>query len=199
MPNRTPDHPIDAIFKDRWSPRAFRGEAMPQADLLTVLEAARWAPSAYNYQPWRFVYAHRGDAQWQSFVDLLAPFNAGWAQHASVLTFVLSDTLMHGADPTQLSPSHSHSFDTGAAWAQLALQAGRLGYQARGMAGIDFARTRDYLGVPDRYRVEMAIAIGHPADPQSLPKELHKGAYENLRRPIDEIAFVGSFPGSSVA
>jgi len=196
MQNRTPDHPIHAIFQDRWSPRAFDGQPSPQADLLTVLEAARWAPSAYNYQPWRFGYAHRGDAKGRSVVDWRAPVNAGWAQHASVRVFVLSDTMMHGEDRTQLSASHSHSFDTGAAWAQLALQAGRLGYQARGMAGIDFARTRKHLGVPDRYRVEMAIAIGHPADPQSLPKKLHKGAYENIRRPIDEIAFVGSFSGS---
>ena len=191
MSTRSPDHPIDTIFQDRWSPRAFDGETLPQADLLTMLEAARWAPSAYNYQPWRFVYAHRGDAKWQSFVDLLVPFNAGWAQHASALIFVLSDTMMeHGGAP---SPAHSHSFDAGAAWAQLALQAGRLGYQARGMAGIDFDRTRDHLNVPDRYRVEMAIAIGRPADPQNLPDDLRKGDNENNRRPIDQIAFAGSF------
>jgi len=192
MNTRIPDHPIDPIFQERWSPRAFDGEPMAQADLLTVLEAARWAPSAYNYQPWRFVYAHRGDARWSDFVDLLVPFNVGWAQHASALIFVLSDTLMELGD--EATPAHSHSFDAGAAWAQLALQAGRMGYQARGMAGIDFAKARAELNVPDRYRVEMAIALGRPTAPTELADEFHKRDDESLRHPVLEFAFAGSFP-----
>jgi nitroreductase len=191
---RNSDHPIDPIFLERWSPRAFNAKAMTEADLFTVLEAARWAPSAYNYQPWRFVYALRGDAHWQDFLALLVPFNAGWARHASALIFVLSDRLMQSDDNSEPSPSRSHSFDAGASWAQLALQAVRLGYQARGMAGIEFGRSQEHLNVPDRFRIEMAVAVGRSSDPARLPDELLKREHENQRRPVHEIAFPGSFP-----
>lgn len=193
MQKRTPEHPIASIFLDRWSPRAFSPVPMAQADLLSVLEAARWAPSAYNHQPWRFVYALRDDAHWQGFLDLLVPFNEGWAKHASALIFVLSDTLMESAANQEPSPSRSHSFDTGAAWAQLALQATQLGYQARGMAGVDFEKAQLHLNVPGRYRIEMAVALGKSSDPAILPDEFQKGAEENLRRPVHEIAHAGTF------
>lgn len=189
MSERHPDYPIDPIFVQRWSPRAYDSKPMPHADLLTLIEAARWAPSAYNYQPWRFLYAHREDAHWPGFLDLLVPFNIDWAQHASALIFVLSDTLM-GDDP-----AHSHSFDAGAAWAQLALQANRLGYHARGMAGIDFERARAHLQVPARFRIEMAIAVGTRTDPEKLPLPLQKHEQPTPRRPVREIAFAGAFPG----
>jgi nitroreductase len=195
MTERNPGHPIDPIFLERWSPRAFDAQTMPEADLLTLIEAARWAPSAYNYQPWRFLYARRDDAHWQGFLNLLVPFNMGWAQHASALIFVLSDRLMGGSDPSELSPSHSHSFDAGAAWAQLALQAVRLGYHARGMAGVDFDRAREHLNVPERFRIEIAIAVGRRADPARLPDALQKHEHPTQRRPVHEIAFAGAFPG----
>jgi len=85
MTARTPDHPVEDIFVSRWSPRAFDRSEMPEADLKTILEAARWAPSAFNVQPWRFVYARRGEAGWDDLVGLLNPFNRDWAQHASAL------------------------------------------------------------------------------------------------------------------
>ena len=99
MTERLADHPIDPLFLARWSPRAYDGQPMPEADLLRILEAARWAPSAYNYQPWRFLYARRDDAHWTEFVSLLVPMNRDWAQHASALIFVLSDTRIHRDDP----------------------------------------------------------------------------------------------------
>jgi len=194
MTQRNPDHPIDPIFLERWSPRAFDAEAMPETDLLALIEAARWAPSAYNYQPWRFLYAHRDDAHWQGFLDLLDPFNASWARHASAIIFVLSDMLMPGGVASAPSPSHSHSFDTGAAWAQLALQATRLGYHAHAMAGIDFDRARTRLNVPDRFRIEIAVAVGRRADPATLPDELQRRERPSQRRPVHEFAFPGSFP-----
>lgn len=195
MTDRRSDHPVDPLFLARWSPRAFDAAAMPEADLASLIEAARWAPSAYNYQPWRFLYAHRGDANWQGFLDLLVPFNASWARDASALIFVLSDRLMAADGNGEPSPSHSHSFDAGAAWAQLALQATRLGYQAHGMAGIDFERARTHLAVPERFRIEIAIAIGRRADPARLPEALRDRERPSQRRPIREIAFAGAFPG----
>lgn len=195
MTDRRSDHPVDPLFLARWSPRAFDAAAMSEADLASLIEAARWAPSAYNYQPWRFLYAHRDDAHWQGFLDLLDPFNAGWARDASALIFVLSDRLMAANGNGEPRPSHSHSFDAGAAWAQLALQATRLGYQAHGMAGIDFERARAHLGVPERFHIEIAIAVGRRADPARLPEALRDRERPSQRRPIHEIAFAGAFPG----
>jgi nitroreductase len=165
---------------------------MPETDLLRALEAARWAPSAYNVQPWRFLYALRGDAHWERWLDLLVPFNRDWVRHASALVFVVSDTLLHyqGED----SPSRSHSFDAGAAWAQFALQATQLGYHTHGIGGLDYDRAHEELGVPETFRVEMAIAIGRRAEPTALPEALREREHPSPRRPTRESAFRGGFP-----
>jgi len=195
MTERLADHPIDPLFLARWSPRAYDGQPMPEADLLRILEAARWAPSAYNYQPWRFLYARRDDAHWAEFVSLLVPFNGDWAQHASALIFVLSDTLIHRDDPANAVPSPTHSFDAGAAWAQLGLQAVSLGYHARGMAGVDYDRARAVLHVPERFRIEIAVAVGRRGYVASLPVPLQSVEGPTPRKPISELAFSGRFPG----
>jgi len=190
---REPDHPVDDLFLQRWSPRAYDASPMPLADLLTILEAARWAPSAFNIQPWRFVYATRGDAWWGSYLDLLDPFNASWAKQASALVFVVSDTVMPGNGLGLPKPSTTHSFDTGAAWAQLALQATALGYQAHAMAGIHFDDVRQQLLVPDHYCVEIAVAIGRQTAPTHLPPALQQREVPSSRLPLEAIAFVGRF------
>ncbi len=192
---RIPDHPIEPIFLERWSPRAYDATAMPVSDLITILEAARWAPSAYNIQPWRFLYSRRGDDHWQKYLTLLDPFNATWAGQASALVIVLSDTMMPGNGGRPQKTSHTHSFDTGAAWAQLALQATALGYQAHAMAGINFEQSQMKLMVPERYRVEIAIAVGKRTDPSVLPEELQDREHPSQRLSVHEIAFAGSFPG----
>ena len=190
---RTADHPIESIFLERWSPRAFQPESMPTDHIHTILEAARWAPSAFNIQPWRFLYACREDDHWQTFLELLDPFNAGWAKNASVLVYALSDTLLKGSDGSE-RPLYSHSFDTGAAWAHAALQATALGYAAHGMAGIHFEKARATLRLPDRFHLEMAIAIGKQADPQSLPPKLQEREHPSGRHPLSHRAFAGFFP-----
>jgi nitroreductase len=91
---RASTHPIDPLFLERWSPRAFDSSKLSDTELFTILEAARWAPSSFNHQPWRFVYAHRESTDWDRFVGLLMPFNAMWARHASVLLFIVSDTMI---------------------------------------------------------------------------------------------------------
>lgn len=192
MNDRTPDHPIDPLFVRRWSPRAFEPAPMPEADLLRALEAARWAPSAYNVQPWRFLYALRGDAHWDAWLDLLVPFNRSWAENASALVFVVSDSLLRYEG--EETPSRSHSFDAGAAWAQLALQAANLGYHAHGIGGLDYERAREVLGVPDSFHVEMAAAIGRRACPDTLPEGLREREHPSPRRPTHESAFRGAFP-----
>ncbi len=182
---------INRLFVDRWSPRAFDASDLPDEDLAAIFEAAGWAPSAYNYQPWKFLYAKRGDANWERFVSLLVPGNQAWVKDASVLVFIISDTMMVLGE--NIAPSHTHSFDAGAAWAQLALAATDLGYHAHGMIGIDLERTREELGVPERYRIEAAAAIGRRADPERLPEPLRQRETPSTRKPVDEIAIKGNF------
>ena len=196
MTERHSDYPIDPLFLERWSPRAFDGSPVPQRDLETMLEAARWAPSAFNSQPWRFLYAHRGDDHWERFLSVLVPFNRDWAQHAAVLVYVLSDTLPFTDRKTgEPAPSLTHSYDAGAAWALLALQAWRMGYYAHGMSGIELDRARTELRVPDRYVIEAAAAIGRQGDPATLPEKLRAREEPSGRKPQSDFAFRGPFPG----
>ncbi len=191
MTERTADPRIVPLIVDRWSPRAFDGTALPTADLAVIFEAAALAPSAFNYQPWRFLYATHGDAHWQQFLGLLVPFNAGWAQSAGALVFVLSDTQMRIGG--EAKPNHSHSFDAGAAWAMLALQATALGYHAHGMTGVDFDKARAELGVPDDFRIEAAVAIGRKGDPASLPEGLRDREVPSGRNPVAQFSAAGLF------
>jgi len=194
MSPRQPAHPIDPLFLDRWSPRAFDAAPMPEADLLTLFEAARWAPSAFNAQPWRFLYARRDDADWPLFLSLLIPWNQGWAHSASVLIYILSDTLPFIGKDGAPAPSHTHSFDAGAAWACLALQATKLGYLAHGMSGIELDRAREELRVPERFRIEAAVAVGRLGDPAILPEKLRAREAPSERLPLEERVFHGRFP-----
>ena len=190
MTGRTTDTDLNPLILNRWSPRAFDGQPVSPADLATMLDAARWAPSAYNYQPWTILYALNGDENWDAFLSALVPFNQDWAKNGSVLMYFVSDTLM-GPDEQSLAPSHSHSFDTGAAWAQLGLEAARLGYHAHGMTGVDFDKAREVLGLPDRYRIEAAAAIGRRAPAETLPEGLRGGEVPSGRKPLDQIAYPG--------
>ena len=190
---RKADYPVAPIFLDRWSPRAFDSSVIPDEDLMTIFEAARWAPSSFNAQPWRLLYAKREDADWERFLDLLIPFNRGWAHSASVLIYFLSDTQMEMV-PGQPMPSHSHSFDTGAAWASLALQATMMGYHAHGMVGVDFDRARTELKVPERYRFEAAAVVGRAGDIAVLDEKLQAREVPSDRKPVTEFAFRGGWP-----
>jgi nitroreductase len=195
MSPRQSDHPIDPLFLERWSPRAFDGSEVPDADLMAMFEAARWAPSAFNSQPWHFLYAKRGDADWERFLSLLIPFNRGWAQSASVLVYIVSDTLpftdRKTGDP---APSTTHSFDAGAAWACLALQATRMGYHAHGMSGIQFDLAPAELGLPERYRLDAACVIGRLGDPAQLDEKQRAREFPSDRRPVADFVHRGGFP-----
>ena len=193
---RKADHPIDPMFTERWSPRAFDGTPMPEADLLSMFEAARWAPSAYNSQPWRFLYAHRDTPSWDKFLGLLVPFNQSWAKETSALVVLVSNSTMVPPGKDQAIPSHSHSLDAGAASSNFALQANKLGYYVHGMVGFDMDRAFAELGVPKGYRVEAAYAVGRLGDPSKLPEVLQAREFPSPRLPVSAIAFEGGFKGS---
>jgi len=193
--NRTADHPIDPQFLERWSPRAFTGETISAADLLTILEAARWAPSSYNSQPWRFVYARRDTPHWAPLLSLLNEFNQSWAKTAGAIVILASSSTMLAPGKDTPVPSHSHSLDAGSAWGYMALQATKLGWYAHGMAGFDLERSFSELGFPAGYRVEVAIAIGRKGEPSLLPEGLASREMPSPRKPLSELAFEGTFKG----
>ena len=192
--SRTADHPIDSSFLERWSPRAFDEQPISESDVLSLFEAARWAPSSYNSQPWRFLYARRDTPQWATFLGLLNPFNQSWAGRAGLLIVAVSNSVMVPPGQDKAIPSHSHSFDAGAAWANLALQASRMGLQAHAMVGFDIDGAFARLNVPEGYRVEAAIAVGKPGDKSILPEALQAREQPNGRNPVSDFAFEGGFP-----
>lgn len=194
---RTSNYPVEPLFLSRWSPRAYDAKSLPEHDLMTILEAGRWAPSAYNVQPWRFIYARRDDDLWPAFVSVLDPFNRRWASNASALIFVLSDTVMPGDGDRPDAISHYNSFDAGAAWAQMALQATALGYAAHAMAGLLFDHAPAVLGFPNRYKLEIAISVGRRSNATHLPVDLRSEEAPSSRMPLEQIAFSGRFPGTA--
>ena len=166
---RVADHPIEPLFLERRSPRAFTGEPMPDAELFRLFEAARWAPSSSNLQPWRFLYAKRDTPDWPLFFDPLKDGNKGWAAQASVLIAVLSRRTAPVKGSDAVRDNYNHSFDAGAAWVCLALQAASMGWAAHAMGGFDVPGAIAVLGVPEDYRMECMVAVGRPRDDPGSP------------------------------
>ncbi len=190
---RIPDHPIDALFHERWSPRAFADDEISEPELMRLFEAARWAPSALNAQPWRFVYARRGTPAFARLLSVLAPRNQEWASRAAALVALVSEELMSVAGKPDPVPSQSHSFDAGAAWAHLALEAHLSGWATHAMGGFDRARAPAVLELPPHHRVEAFIAIGRPGDPASLPEWARERERPSGRKPLSELVREGSW------
>jgi len=186
---RETKYPVDKIFLDRWSPRALSGEAISEEELMTLLEAARWAPSSYNNQPWRILYARRDTEHWPRFFDLLVGGNQAWAKNAAVLLVFVSKTTFDFNGETY----PTHSFDTGAAWENLALQATMNGLVAHGMQGFDYERARTELNIPEGFRVEAMIAVGRPGRAEDLPEALRAREEPSPRKSLEEIAREGPF------
>ena len=189
---RRSDHKINPLFLQRWSPRAFTGESIPEDVLFGALEAARWAPSGGNGQPWRFIYSKRESSSWEKFLGLLNPGNRLWADKASALVlFVSKKTVSRNGEAV---PSKTHSFDTGAAWQNFALQALSAGWHTHGIGGFDRERARGELSIPEDFNLEAVVAVGRQADKSGLPEELRQREAPNARQPLSELAFEGGFP-----
>jgi nitroreductase len=190
---RQADHPIENLFLERWSSRAFDAAPMSEAQLLTLLEASRWAPSSSNIQPWRFAYALRGEPAFDALAASLMPTNQRWAPQAAALVVVASHTVSVPADRDP-APNPHHAFDTGAAWAHLALQAHLTGWVAHAMGGFDASKAAAAVNLPKDYVIHAIVAVGRRGERASLPEALHAREVPNARRPLSETAFRGGFP-----
>lgn len=186
---RTADRPIDPLFLDRWSPRAMSGEPLDEAELLTLFEAARWAPSSGNSQPWRFLYARRDTEHWPLFFDLLADGNKVWCHRGAVLVVFISQSTNEKTG----RPLPTHSYDTGSAWVSLAFQGWMRGLVVHGMAGFDYARAKTVLNVPDDFRVEAMCCIGKPGRVEDLPDSHRSREGPSPRRPLAQSLFEGPY------
>lgn len=159
---------------------------------MVLFEAARWAPSSYNAQPWRMLYALRSSASWSKFFGLLLTGNKAWAHNAAALVLFVSKKIN---DRTG-QPSVTHSFDAGAAWGYFALQGSMLGYAVHGMQGFDYAAAQRDLGIPEAFRVEAMVAVGRPAARESLPEALQVRESPSDRRKLSETVCEGSWRAS---
>jgi nitroreductase len=186
---RTSAYPIDTVFLDRWSPRAMSGDALSETELMTLFEAAHWAPSSGNSQPWRFLYARRDTEHWPLFFDLLNDGNKTWCHRAAALVVFISRTTNEKSGRALVT----HSYDTGAAWMSLALQGWMKGLVVHGMAGFDYARAKDALHVPDDFTVEAMAAVGRLGPKEDLPPQHLSREFPGQRRPVADLVFAGPF------
>lgn len=181
MTSRQTTLPIEKHFLDRFSPRAFSGKKLSPQDIETMVEAARWAPSASNKQPWHFAYAINGDANWEAFSTIPNEGNRRWCLNAGALLVVLSDK----------DASGKHSFDAGCAWGYLALQAHAMGLATHAMGGIEVEAARKVLKLTDNWQVECLVAIGERGDKASLPADLAEREAPSPRKALGEILSAG--------
>ena len=186
---RQTEYPIERLLVDRWSPRAMSGESIAPDELMRLFEAARWAPSSFNAQPWRALYARRETEHWPTFFNLLVDANKAWAKEAAALVlFISRKNFEHDEEP-----SVTHSYDCGAAWENFALQGFSQGLVVHGMEGFDYERARYELMVPAEFEIQAMAAIGKPGNPATLPEKLRAREKPNDRRKVSESVCEGRF------
>lgn len=182
---RVSEYPVSPLFLNRWSTRAFSTREVSDQDLYTVLDAAHWAPSSFNDQPWRFVVA-KTEEQRSVFHQFINEFNLTWVTTAPVLIVVASDKLRDNGDP-----NGAHAFDAGAAWASMAIQATMLGMVTHALGGIDRNKARQLLNIPDNFEIHALIALGYHGDKSLLPEGVQQREVPNGRRPLNELVYEG--------
>ena len=186
---RYPEHKINSLFVNRWSPRSMSGEELYDEDIMSLFEAAKWAPSSFNNQPWRFIYAKRNTQHWDRLLNLLYDGNRVWAKDAAVLVAVIARKNFEYDERISVT----HQFDAGAAWENLALEASLRGIVTHSMEGFDYERARVDLGISDKFDVMAMIAIGKRGPKENLPLKLQEREYPNDRKPLADIVMEGYF------
>lgn len=187
--NRKSSYPIQDLILSRVSSRAFSEERLSEEELMALFEAAHWAPSSYNNQPWRFIYARRGTKEWDTLFSFLIDFNKSWCAKADTLVLVTSRNHFEHNN----KPSPTAQFDTGAAWMSLALEAHARDIVAHGMEGFDYAGIKKALKIPESYTVLAMIAIGKQGDVAELPREMQEKEKPSVRKPLKDVISEGKF------
>jgi nitroreductase len=187
---RSPEAEADSQFIRRWSPRAMSGDVVTLGEIEQLVEAARWAPSCFNSQPWRFVYALCGTPQWQPMFDLIMDMNQAWAKHAGALVAIVARTTFEHND----APAPTHSFDTGSAWMSFALQARSMGLVTHAMWGVEHDLAPAVLNLGQVYKLQAMVAIGRPGDKQDLSQPLQDREVPSSRKALSQLAFAGQMP-----
>lgn len=185
------DFPVHELIRERWSPRAFADKPVPQGVLRSIFEAARWAPSSNNEQPWAYIVATKNDQEnFDKMLSVLVEFNAQWARSAPVLALAVAK-LTFGKNN---SPNRNAQYDTGAASALLSMEATAQGLAIHQMAGFDPGKGRQVFGIPPEWEPIAALAIGYPGDPASLPPALKdRELAPRTRKPIGEFVMAGQW------
>jgi nitroreductase len=179
-------HGVDDLIRRRWSPRTYADKEIPAAELKKLFEAARWAASSSNEQPWRFLVGRRGDETYQKIFNALVEFNQSWAKSAPVLVLSVAKNVFTNNGKPNAYGMH----DTGAASATLALQATAIGLHTHSMAGFDREQARASFAIPADYEIGAVTAIGYLGDPASLPEHLKKMEVSpRQRKPVEEFVF----------
>ncbi len=177
---------IPELILQRWSPRAFADREIPAADLKKLFVAASWAASSSNEQPWRFLLGRKGDGTYKKIFDSLMEFNQMWAKSAPVLVLAVGKMVFSNND----SPNAYGLHDTGAATANLALQATALGLHTHSMAGFNKDKARGSFGIPPEYDMGAVTAVGYLGDPSSLPDGYRERELApRTRKPVTEFVF----------
>ena len=184
--NRNTDYNINDIFLKRYSPRAMSGEAISKEELMTLFEAARWAPSSRNEQPWRFLYALKGAKDFELFFSFLVEANQVWCKNAGALIIGLSNK-----NSSDGKFNSKHSLDAGSAWENFALQGANMSLVIHGMGGYIEESIINELNIPDNYQIELMIAVGKPGKVENLPEKLQEREIPSQRKDLNEIVFEG--------
>jgi len=175
------------VIHHRWSSRAFSARDVTDGDLHRIFEAARWAASSFNEQPWRFIVGRKGDATHAAIAASLMGFNQEWAPKAPVLILAVAQAkFAHNGTP------NAHAlYDLGASVAHLTLQAAELGMTSHQMAGFDRDKARQLLAIPEEYLMGVTVALGYQDDPSTLANErlVQLETTPRSRKSLDEMVF----------
>ena len=178
------------LIKKRWSPVAFSDRAVTPREMEALFEAARWAPSSYNAQPWRFFYGLKGDDMYPVLYNLINAANRTWARTAPALVLVVAETVFSGRD----KPNRHAYYDTGMAVGQMLIKATEMDLYAHQMGGFDVERSVNDLSLPPHQEPVAMMAVGYKGDPSQLPAEVaeRENAVRN-RKPVDELVLNRNF------
>ena len=183
------DVPVHELIRNRWSPRAFAEKPIAPDVLRSLFEAARWAPSSNNEQPWAYLVATRDDADFAKMLGVLVEFNAGWAKNAPVLALSVAHLKTQQGKPNGVA-----LHDVGSATAQLTFEANSRGLLVHQMAGFDAEKARQAFAIPADWQPVAAMALGYPGDPASLSEKLRERELApRSRKPVSDFVMSGTW------